>query len=104
MLRRGGVRASGRDETRRKLERPEIDLQHLFEGRIMRLVSTLVAAAIAGAAIFGFSFVSFAQSPQAAAALPADPWPRDVSLSNAAVLVYQPQVNTWTGNQLDFRA
>ena len=29
-----------------------------------------------------------------ASALPADPWPRDVSISNAAVLVYQPQVNT----------
>ena len=39
-----------------------------------------------------------------AAKLPADPWPRDVSLSNAAVLVYQPQVNNWTDNQIDFRS
>jgi hypothetical protein len=36
--------------------------------------------------------------------LPADPWPRDVSLSNAAVLVYQPQVSKWTDNQIEFRS
>ncbi|HRH85394.1 MAG TPA: carbohydrate-binding family V/XII, partial [Rubrivivax sp.] len=48
----------------------------------------------------------FAQQPPAAVApanLSADPWPRDVSIANAAVLVYQPQVNSWTGNQLDMR-
>jgi hypothetical protein len=39
-----------------------------------------------------------------AKALPADPWPRVVDLSNAQVLVYQPQVSKWTDNQLDFRA
>ena len=43
-------------------------------------------------------------APAAAAQLPADPWPRVVDLSNAQVLVYQPQVNKWDGNQLDFRA
>ena len=36
---------------------------------------------------------------------PADPWPRVVDLSNGAqVLVYQPQVNKWTDNRIDFRA
>ena len=47
-----------------------------------------------------------AQAPAAAAAsrLPADPWPRVVDLSNGQVLVYQPQVNSWTDNRLDFRA
>ena len=35
---------------------------------------------------------------------PADPWPRGVDLGDAQVLVYQPQVNSWTDNQLDFRA
>ena len=35
---------------------------------------------------------------------PADPWPRVVELANGQVLVYQPQVNSWVGNQLDFRA
>ncbi len=44
-------------------------------------------------------------APAAArSALPADPWPRKVDLANASVLVYQPQVNKWNGNQLDFRA
>jgi hypothetical protein len=38
------------------------------------------------------------------AGIPADPWPRKVDLANASVLLYQPQVNKWDGNQLDFRA
>jgi hypothetical protein len=50
---------------------------------------------------------AMAQTPPAAApanALPQDPWPRQVDLSNATLLVYQPQLNRWEGNQLDFRA
>jgi hypothetical protein len=40
----------------------------------------------------------------AATALPTPaPWPREVKLSNAAILVYQPQVNSWTDDKLDFR-
>ncbi len=35
---------------------------------------------------------------------PPDPWPRVVDLSNGQVLVYQPQVNSWKDNRLDFRA
>jgi hypothetical protein len=41
---------------------------------------------------------------QAASQLPPDPWPRVLDLSNGQVLVYQPQVNKWDGNRLDFRA
>lgn len=33
-----------------------------------------------------------------------DVWPREFKLSNATLLVYQPQVNAWDGNLLDFRA
>jgi hypothetical protein len=33
-----------------------------------------------------------------------DVWPREFKLSNATLLVYQPQVNLWQGNALDFRA
>ena len=43
-------------------------------------------------------------STPASAQIPADPWPRDISISSAAVLIYQPQVNRWEGNQIDFRA
>jgi hypothetical protein len=39
-----------------------------------------------------------------ASRLPPDPWPRVVDLTNGQVLVYQPQVNKWTDNQLEFRA
>jgi len=35
---------------------------------------------------------------------PPDPWPRVVDLSNGQVLVYQPQINKWVDNQLEFRA
>src|SRR5271154_2804108 len=35
---------------------------------------------------------------------PPDPWPRGVDLGDAQVLVYQPQINSWTDNQLNFRA
>ena len=33
-----------------------------------------------------------------------DPWPRPVALSNANVLVYQPQVSSWDGNSIKFRS
>ena len=46
-----------------------------------------------------------AAGPGAAAAAPStpDPWPRQVQLPSASVLVYQPQVESWQGNQLTFR-
>ena len=48
--------------------------------------------------------IAVAQAVAPPADLPADPWPRDVSLPNAALLIYQPQVNSWVGNQIDMRA
>jgi hypothetical protein len=45
---------------------------------------------------------ALAQSPNGAA--PGDPWPRQFKLNNAAVLVYQPQVDSWENNILSFRA
>src|ERR1700721_3782209 len=35
---------------------------------------------------------------------PPGPWARGVDLGNAQGLIYQPQINSWNGNQLDFRA
>jgi hypothetical protein len=59
------------------------------------LVLTITALSAAAAA--------FAQgSPEGTP--PPDPWPRGVDLGDAQVLVYQPQINSWTDNQLDFRA
>ncbi|MCG6941493.1 MAG: LysM peptidoglycan-binding domain-containing protein [Thiohalocapsa sp.] len=36
--------------------------------------------------------------------LPADPWPIQVQVDGKALTVYQPQVESWTGNQLNVRA
>jgi len=35
--------------------------------------------------------------------VPVDPWPRDVTLSNADALIYQPQIDSWQGNLLSWR-
>lgn len=35
--------------------------------------------------------------------IPADPWPRDMTLSSARAVIYQPQVESWSGNELEFR-
>jgi hypothetical protein len=44
-------------------------------------------------------------APAAAPApVPTGSWPRHVKLSNALVVIYQPQVNSWTDNRLDFRS
>ena len=65
------------------------------------------AAAVAAFAAAPPSALAQAPAPGKAAAAPgqppADPWPRVVDLKGAQVLVYQPQVNAWTDNQLDFR-
>jgi len=40
----------------------------------------------------------------AAPSLPPDPWPRQVTFGDQTLEVYQPQVESWTGNQLSLRA
>ena len=49
--------------------------------------------------------VVLAQTPAATEpAPPAPAWPRVVDLTTGQALVYQPQINKWDGNQIDFRA
>jgi len=43
-------------------------------------------------------------APAASASPNPDPWPRTFTLADAALRVYQPQVEKWEGNRLDFRA
>jgi hypothetical protein len=43
-------------------------------------------------------------APPASTGTAADPWPRQLDLSNGTMLVYQPQVQSWKGNRLDFRS
>ncbi len=42
--------------------------------------------------------------PPKASQLPANAWPRQVNLTNATVLMYQPQVSSWSGNRIEFRS
>lgn len=67
----------------------------------MKLHILIIATSIA-ATVFGA--ISFVQAAPAASTLPADPWPQDLSIPGAAVIVYQPQINKWVDNQIDFRA
>ncbi|HSO56492.1 MAG TPA: hypothetical protein VL330_27980, partial [Actinomycetes bacterium] len=41
---------------------------------------------------------------QASRAAPTDAWPRQVKLSGATAVVYQPQIDSWRANRLEFRA
>src|SRR5262249_19850249 len=61
--------------------------------------------------LVAFTFVVLVTLPsigsaqaQGNGAQPADPWPRQFKLSNATALVYQPQVDSWENNMLNFRA
>ena len=69
-----------------------------------------IVSAFARSPRLGYAGLALAQGagPPAAPAPaagqpPPDPWPRVVDLKNGQVLVYQPQVNKWDGNRLDFR-
>ncbi len=74
----------------------------------MTFRTAIAALALAAVALPGTTAIVSAQSapastPAAAPQIPADPWPRVVDLTNGQVLVYQPQVNQWEGNRIDFR-
>src|SRR5271168_3257921 len=63
-----------------------------------RLTTLISIVAVFGACVGAFAQQANVETP------PPDPWPRVVDLANARVLVYQPQINKWTDNQLSFRA
>ncbi len=66
----------------------------------MKLQSAIRPLALTAALIAGMPGGAVAQAP----ATPADPWPRTIQLSNATVVVFQPQVEAWDGNQIQIRA
>ena len=74
-----------------------------------KIISALVAVltiSLGGGSI-GWIVPALAQprpSPPPAAGVPADPWPRQVKVTNATLVVYQPQVESWEGNTLKFRS
>ena len=59
------------------------------------LLALAITASIAWTGIAG---------AQGAPRAPADPWPREITVRDATLLVYQPQVEAWAGNVLDFRS
>jgi hypothetical protein len=66
-----------------------------------RGIFTLVALAIIG--LVACTGAAQAQGAGGAVAV-TDVWPREFKLTNATLFVYQPQINSWDGNLLDFRA
>jgi hypothetical protein len=73
-----------------------------------KIISALVAVLTLGlGGSLGWIVPALAQpraSAPPAAGVPADPWPRQVKVANATLLVYQPQVESWEGNTLKFRS
>ena len=77
---------------------------HLPTGPFMNSLSRILTATLAVLALSVTVGLALAQTPAPAPAVPpADPWPRVVDLKNGQVLVYQPQVNKWDDNRIDFR-
>ncbi|HTO08742.1 MAG TPA: hypothetical protein VMR86_16970 [Myxococcota bacterium] len=74
----------------------------------MRWIHGLVVCAALGAAVAckSPSPAQPLESPSAAAPQPAsaDPWPRQLPFGDGSLVVYQPQVESWQGNQIQFRA
>lgn len=68
------------------------------------LRTALLLAACAASGVQAQTPAAAPPAPAGAVPASADPWPRDVSIPDAAALLYQPQINTWVDNQIDFRA
>src|SRR5262244_1407813 len=67
------------------------------------MTSTKILTAFTFVVLATLASIGLAQA-QGNGAQPADPWPRQFKLSNATALVYQPQVDSWENNMLNFRA
>jgi hypothetical protein len=69
----------------------------------LQLLRALTSIAL-GIAMLSTSGWAQTQAVSAGAQAPADPWPRQVTIAGTTLLVYQPQIDSWTGNRLAFRA
>jgi len=68
-----------------------------------RRILAVLALGMVGALAWGGVALAQGAGTIKGAQVPTDPWPRPVTLDKATGLVYQPQVNSWQGNVLDFR-
>src|SRR5262245_60558793 len=71
---------------------------------VRRLAALVTVIALALAGPLGLAENARAQGRAAATPAPSDPWPRPVKLDGASALIYQPQVDSWQGNTIEFRA
>src|SRR5436190_3806031 len=83
-------------------QRPHYSMENMMRPRSTAFGFAFCIAVVALA--FTVAGSALGAPAPASPKLPADPWPRKVDLANASVLVYQPQVSKWEGNQLEFRA
>ena len=63
-----------------------------------------VALTLLAAAAVGVPAQTRPAAAPGAVPLATDPWPRDISIPAAAVLIYQPQIDSWTGDRIELRA
>ena len=72
----------------------------------------MIRRSVSFLALLGFIAISgppaLAQATQLAAPAPAasasaEPWPREITLGGSTATVFQPQLEKWKGNQLEFR-
>ncbi len=75
-----------------------------MKSRNSRRILAVVAFAIVGALAWAGMALAQGAGATTISRVPTDPWPRPITLGKATGLVYQPQVNSWQGNVLDFRA
>ena len=61
-------------------------------------------AVLASLAAFAAPAQTIVATAAGSVALEADPWPRQVALGDASVTLYPPQVESWDGNRIRFRA
>jgi len=83
-----------------------MNIRHLLAFALISLVVTLTGCASQAGS--GSNLLANPPPDAPAAVQPAtpdlDPWPRSFTLSDATLRVYQPQVERWEGNRLEFRA
>ncbi len=68
-------------------------------GRVLRTVGALGLISM-----LTWCGTALAQAGARGARIPADPWPREITLADATLLIYQPEVDAWRGNTLEVRA
>jgi hypothetical protein len=72
---------------------------------LRKKICAIAAGIVIGAVCtMAWSSAARGQGARASTPMPADPWPRQFKLKNATALVYQPQVDSWERNRLNFRA